>query len=412
MAEPAQDEPSASRGRWRPTSPRSSLRWWWATTWSDLPLEPHEARLERQLGWTRLAAAVAILLSLWQDTSPAPAWAWAMVATSGVAFAVAAAATAHVLARGSSGRRGLEVLSLLDAVLLAMLLPFGVVQDSAFVILVFVLLAIIGGVRLGRFGVLRNVAIAAPFETARLVVGATSFGPQSVEDTVVAVLAAVGLGVLVGDVATAGRRSRAAETQALALAARERVRVRRLRWELGVVDDVVHASGTGAPRAALEEAGRRLRHHLRAAQVHLLVTGSSGDLVVWWSSDPTVASGQPIDLLPGGPRDRALSLGTVAAATHDDLAALASSDGRRRGSVVAAPLPVAGQLVGVVVCDTEPGDLLHRRDALLLGRLGRALAPFVRAAGDPEPSSGRAGPDPDREHEPAGTDGAPSARPG
>lgn len=404
MADPAQPRPARRRRALRPGSPSAALRWWWRTTWSDLPLEPDETRIERQLGWTRLVAAVGLALSMWNDVSGAPGWTRVLVWMSAGGFAMTAVATARVVRRTPTRRRVLEVLSLLDAVLIAMLLPFGVVRQSAYVILMFVLLAVVGSVRLGRFGVLRNLVIAAPFETARLVVGATSYGRESVEDTIVAVLAAIGVGVLVGDVATSGRRWREERTTAATAAATSRVRVRRLRWELEVVDDVVHASGNGRPREAVEEAVRRLAHHLDAARVDVLAPGRGTDLVVWCSTDPAAPAGSEVVLLPGGPRDRALSLGTMAAATHDDLAALAAADGRERGSVVAAPLPVAGQLVGVLVCETTPGDLLHRRDALLLGRLGRALAPFVRGAGRPPDDDGPTAADGARP-EPAGVEG-------
>lgn len=362
-------------GRW----PLSALRWWWRTTWSNAPLTDDEVRLERQLGWVRLLGGIGAVLGLAQSTSPLPGWVRGLFVVALVGLFVAAAVTAWmIVSPPPSRRRVLELLSLLDAVFLAMLLPFGVDQDLPFVVLVVTLSSVLGGIRLGRLGVLRNLAIATPFETARLVLGASAFDNQSVQGSVAAIAAGFAVGILVGDLASASRRARGTATRLGEAAARDRVRVRRLRWELDVVDDVVHAAGTGEARPALEEAVERVGRHLRASRVHLLDARAAGGLSVWCSTDLAVEPGTVIDLLPGGPRDRALSLGTVAAATHDDLAAMAGEHGL--GSVVAAPLPVAGHLVGLLVCETAPGDLLHRRDAVLLGRLGRALAPFLRGA--------------------------------
>ncbi|MBY5164060.1 hypothetical protein [Salsipaludibacter albus] len=354
---------------------------WLRRTWNESPLSDDESHLERQLGWVRLIGGIAILLSAWQNPSEVPGWISGMLLASGLLLVVAGAVTLLVVPRMARRRRAYEALSLLDAVTIAMLLPFGVVQDSPYLFFVLTVSALVGGVRLGRLGVLRNLVIAAPFETLRLVIGQSLYGNQAVEDTVVGLLLATGLGVLVADVAASGRRARRLAADERDAAHRDAVHARRLAWEVEVLEDVVRQAGTGSGQRALERALARVHHHLAVAVVQVLSVGPGDALVVAATSGDDPPVGTMIELLPGGPRDRAISLGTVAAATHDDLEALAAARGRVRGSVVAAPLPLHGRLLGLLVCETDEGDLLHRRDAHLLGRMGRVLAPFLVAAG-------------------------------
>lgn len=367
-------------GASRPTSrPAAALRWWWETTWSTSPLGPDEWRLERHLGWARLVAGLAVLASLWQGAPGLPGWAVGLAMASGAGLLVSGLATHTAVPVLRRPRRLLEALSLLDAVLLSMVLPFGAAQDGPFVILLLSVTAILGALRLGQLGVFRNLVIAAPFETIRLVLGATLFDNRFVEDTVIAVVIAAALGSLVADVATTGRRASSRAASEATSARNDRIRLHRLRWEVDVLDDVVRTAGTGPGRVALGAALDRLQAHLHLAEVHLFTAGAGQRLTVRASTDPDLERGTDVDLLPGGPHDRALSLGTVAAATHADLATLAG-DGPRSGSIVAAPLPVGGHLLGLVVAHTSADDLLHHRDAHLLGRVARALAPFVRVA--------------------------------
>ncbi len=380
---PSADDPSGPTPS-TPTAPAArgaaALRWWWETTWSTTPLEPDEWRLERHLGWARVVAGVAVLASIWQVVPGLPDWAMVLATASGIGLLVTGLVTRTSVPVVRRPRRLLEGLSLLDAILLSMALPFGAAQDSPFVILLLSVIAILGALRLGRLGVFRNLVIAAPFETVRLVLGASVFDNRFVEDTVIAVVVAAALGSLVADVATTGRRASSRAADESRAARDDRIRLRRLRWEADVLDDVVRTAGTGASREAMGTALGRLRAHLDLGDVHLFTAGAGGQrLTVGASTDPDLSPGTDLDLLPGGPHDRALSLGTVAAATHDDLATLAGN-GQRSGSIVAAPLPVDGHLLGLVVAHTPHGDLLHHRDAQFLGQLARALAPFVRVA--------------------------------
>ncbi len=368
-----------------------AMRAWWRRTWSETPLSDDESHLEHQLGWLRLVGGIAVLLSAWQHPTEVPVWISAMLVTSGVLLLVAGATTLLVVPRMARRRRALETLSVSDAVLVAMLLPFGVAQDSAYLFFVLTLAALLGGVRLGRIGVLRNLVVAAPFETLRLVVGQSLYGNESVEDTVMAILVATGLGVVVADVAASGRRARRLAKDERRAAHRDAVRSRRLAWEVEVLEDVVREAGTGSAGRALERALARVQVLLAVEVVQVLSVGRGDTLVVAAGSGNDEPVGSKVELLPGGPRDRAMSLGMVAAATHDDLEAMAPTRGER-GSIVAAPLPLHGRLLGLLVCESAPGDLLHRRDALLVGRLGRALAPFLAAATSDDP--GRPAPDP------------------
>lgn len=346
--------------------------------WAREPLTDDEAGLERQLGWVRGIGGLSVLLSAWQNPTDVPTWFLGMFVAAGLLLLASGVFTLVLLSRTESPRRTAEALSLVDALAVSMLLPFGVSQDSPYQFFVFTVLALLGGVRLGRLGVLRNLVIAAPFETLSLVVGQSLYGAERVEDTVIAVAVGTGLGVVVADVASGARRARRTATTDRRAAEREHVRARRLAWEVDVVEDIVRTAGTGAAAPALDLAVEQIRERLHVASVQVLSVGPTDALVVS-ASDGGPPVGAFIDLLPGGPRDRAMSLGTVAAATHDDLETLAQG-GPRRGSIVAAPLPVDGRLLGVLVCQSSVGDLLHRRDAVLVGRLGRALAPFVLQA--------------------------------
>lgn len=380
---PSADDSSRS-GSPTPIAPAAegaaALRWWWETTWSTTPLAGDEWRLERHLGWSRVVAGIAVLASSWRVVPGLPDWAMVLATASGIGLLVTGVVTRTSVPVVRRPRRLLEVLSLLDAILLSMVLPFGAAQDSPFVIFLLSVIAILGALRLGRLGVFRNLVIAAPFETVRLVLGASMFDNRFVEDTVIAVVVAAALGSLVADVATTGRRASSRAAYESKAAHGDRVRLRRLRWEADVLDDIVRTAGTGASRDALGAALGHLRVHLHLGDVHLFTAGAGGQrLTVRASTDPDLEPGTDVDLLPGGPHDRALSLGTVAAATHDDLTTLAG-DGPRSGSIVAAPLPIGGHLLGLVVAHTPAGDLLHHRDAHVLGQVARALAPFVRVA--------------------------------
>lgn len=360
---------------------RGTMSDWLRRTLARDPLTGEEAHLERHLGWVRLVGGTAILLSAWQNPTVVPSWIDTMLVSSGVLLLVAGVVTLVVVPRLQSPHRALEALSLADAVLISMLIPFGLAQDSPYLFFVFTVLTVLGGVRLGRLGVLRNLVVAAPFEALRLVVGQSLYGNQNVEDTVIAILVAAGLGVLVADVASSGRQARRATSDALTAAHRDRVLVRRVEWETEVVGDVVRLAGTGPSVPALQRAVEAIRERLVVSGVQVVTLGAAGALVVAAGTGDGAGPGVVVEVLPGGPRDRAMSLGTVAAATHDDLEALAGS-GPMRGSVVAAPLPIDGRLLGLLVVESAEGDLLHRRDALLVERLGRALATFVERAND------------------------------
>lgn len=399
----SQDTPERAPAEWV-IAPRSARQWWRLTT-SRARLTPSDRRLERQLGIVRAVVVVAGLLAMWQNPSDVPAWTWWLAVAMAVGMAASAFMALVVLPRAANQRALAELLSLLDPVLLSFVLPFGLGQDAQFIVLIVLMMVLMGGLRLGRFGVYRALVIAALGESTRLVMSAVLRGTAHPEDTAIAFLIAGGLGLIVADVATLARQARRDADVATAETRAASINAQRAAWETEVLHGVL-AAGLGVDEAgALQRMVTTVHDHLAALSATVVALGRGGKPIVLATTSDEFDVGEEFPMAPGGPIDRVLSLRQASAATHRDLEAINRHMRRPRGSAVAAPLRCGTRQVAALAVDTAAGDLLHRRDAVLVTRLADAMGPVVDALGLAEPSASP-GPGRNEGHDDGGGGGA------